>query len=146
MTLAYKNNGFTLLELVIVIVIIAIIASIAYPTYSNFTRKGKLAEGTAKLSELRVQLERYYQDNRTYHSAPNTCGIPDGNGTYFSYTCTTTSPITFTWTASSLGNQGLGSAGTFVYSIDQDGAMATLKFNGSSSNSTCWELDQGQCI
>jgi type IV pilus assembly protein PilE len=37
-----NNQGFTLIELMIVIVILAIIASIAIPSYSNYVKKAHI--------------------------------------------------------------------------------------------------------
>ena len=68
------NNGFTLIELMIVVAIIAILTSIAYPAYTSSILKGKRAEGRTALAELMQQQERYMTQNNTYLIFSNTAG------------------------------------------------------------------------
>jgi len=50
----------------IVVAIVAILTTIAYPNYRDYVIRGQLVEGTTALASLRANMERYYQDNRTY--------------------------------------------------------------------------------
>ena len=52
------------------------------PAYSDYVVRGKLAEATGHLADLRVKMEQYYADNRRYSTDPGggTCGIPGGQG------------------------------------------------------------------
>lgn len=43
------NNGFTLIEAMIVVVIIAILASIAYPSYTNYVVKTNRTDMQAEM-------------------------------------------------------------------------------------------------
>jgi type IV pilus assembly protein PilE len=61
-----RARGFTLIEAMIVVAIVAILAAIAYPSYTSQMRKGKRAEGKAKLLQVQQRLERFYTDNQTY--------------------------------------------------------------------------------
>ena len=61
-----RSKGFTLLELMIVVAIVAILTTIAYPNYRDYVIRGQLVDATQGLSALRANLERYFQDNRTY--------------------------------------------------------------------------------
>src|SRR5450631_4724882 len=61
-----RSKGFTLIELMIVVAIVAILTTIAYPNYRDYVIRGQLVDATQGLSALRANLERYFQDNRTY--------------------------------------------------------------------------------
>jgi len=60
------QKGFTLIELMIVVVVIGILASIGIPAYNDYVTRGKLVEATSALSDGRIKMEQYFQDNRTY--------------------------------------------------------------------------------
>lgn len=69
-----SNNGFTLIELMIVVAIIAILTSVALPAYTSSVIKGKRAEGRAALTELMQQQERYMTQNNSYLAFTNSGG------------------------------------------------------------------------
>ena len=53
-----------------------ILASIALPAYSDYVRRSRRSsEATSVLSDLRVCMEQFYQDNRSYVSSGTTCGV-----------------------------------------------------------------------
>ena len=59
-------EGFTLIEMMITVAIVSILASIAYPSYAEYMRKTRRAEGRTALMELLQQQERYMTQNNTY--------------------------------------------------------------------------------
>jgi type IV pilus assembly protein PilE len=140
-----ENKGFTLIELMIVVAVVAILARIAYPSYADYMVRGKLSEAVAQLSAMRIKLEQYFQDNRTYVGACNAnSAAPLPNGTeakYFTYTCATDSS-SFTVTATGNTSQGLSDgANSFTYTIDQGGNRKTISTKwGSCANTACWVL------
>lgn len=63
------QQGFTLMELMIAVAIIGILAAVALPSYRDYVLRGRLADVPTGLSTIRAQMERHYQDNRTYADA-----------------------------------------------------------------------------
>ena len=139
-------KGFSLIELMIVVAVIAILAAIGIPAYGNYVIRGKLVDATAQLSDGRIKLEQFFQDNRVYDNS--TGGTPPcPNSTkYFTLTCAET-PTTYTITAASNANTGLGNAGDYTYTIDENNTKITVKFAGVAMNQVapaqCWLMKQG---
>ncbi len=132
-------KGFTLIELLVTITIVAILAALSIPSYQAFIERSKLISGTEELSSLRGLMEQVYQANRTYLTG-TACTIGNFSGEYFAQTCSGTA-TTFTWTATSAGGVGLGAAGDYVYTIDEDGVRATTKYAGATpSVTTGWKI------
>lgn len=63
------QQGFTLVELLIVVVILGVLAAIAIPQFSASTDDSKVAALDATLSNLRTAIELYYQQHGHYPSA-----------------------------------------------------------------------------
>lgn len=55
-----NQQGFTLIELMIVIAIIGILAAIALPAYQDYTIRAKMAEPMAALAEAKTTISEYY--------------------------------------------------------------------------------------
>ncbi len=68
----HKQQGFTLIELMIVVAIIAILAAIAIPLYLNYTARAQTAGAFSLASSLEPTIVDYYNSNGT---------LPDGNAT-----------------------------------------------------------------
>ncbi|WP_415905247.1 pilin [Neptuniibacter sp. QD48_55] len=57
------QQGFTLIELMIVVAIIGILAAIALPAYQDYTLRSKLSEVVALSGGNKVAIEEYYHIN-----------------------------------------------------------------------------------
>lgn len=139
------ERGFSLVELLVVVAVVGILAAIAVPQYSDYVLRGKIAEATATLSQHRVRMEQYFQDNRTYVGACAAGTIaPLPTGRYFTYTCPTLTATTFGIVATGIAGQGTGG---FIFTLDQANARATTGApTGWATNSNCWVTNKaGGC-
>lgn len=60
------QQGFTLIEVMIVVVIIGILAAIVYPNYSEYVKRGNRSEGQAFLNDVSARQERFFAQNNQY--------------------------------------------------------------------------------
>ena len=61
--------GFTLIEVMMAVAIVGILAAVALPSYRDYIIRGHLTDATNGLAAVRANMERHFQDNRTYASA-----------------------------------------------------------------------------
>jgi prepilin-type N-terminal cleavage/methylation domain-containing protein len=59
--MARKQQGFTLIELMIVVIIIAILAAIAIPSYADYVTRARVVEATHGLGDARNKMEQYFR-------------------------------------------------------------------------------------
>lgn len=74
-----RQNGFTLIEMMITVMIIGILAVIAYPSYQEFVKRGHRTEGQAFLNEAAARQERYFAQNNEYTDDVDKLNLKNGN-------------------------------------------------------------------
>ena len=131
------NAGFTLIELMIAVAIIGILAAVAIPQYRDYILRGAVADGQTGLGAMQGEMERFYQDNRTYQTVgtfTSPCAAnPSPKYGKFTVTCSASSPTTYTLQAA--GDAGTNVVG-MIFTITSTGAKATVINNNSTSGWT----------
>ena len=124
-------RGFTLIEVMTTVAIIGILAAIAMPSYRDYVLRGQLQEAATSLTDGRVRMEQYFQDNQTYADGP----CPSATK-FFTFACGTPTTSAFTITAT-----GRSNATGFSYTINQDAVKTSTTAWGNGT--TCWILSKG---
>lgn len=64
-----KENGFTLIELMITVAIIGILAAVALPAYQDYTIRAQVAEGLILSSAHKISMEESYAQTGDFEKA-----------------------------------------------------------------------------
>ncbi|MCX7544504.1 pilin [Marinicella gelatinilytica] len=75
-----NQQGFTLIELMIVIAIIAILMAYALPAYKDYTIRTKVGEGLTLASASKTAVTEYYQSTGSWPTTNALAGVSSANG------------------------------------------------------------------
>jgi type IV pilus assembly protein PilA len=70
-----KQQGFTLIELMIVVAIIGILAAIAIPAYQDYTIRAQVSEGLNLAGGAKAAVSEYTMDRGTFPTDNATAGL-----------------------------------------------------------------------
>ena len=139
----FRHRGFTLIEVMVTVAIVAILAAVAIPSYSEYVRRGKITDAISGLSGMRVKMEQYFQDNRTYVNSCNAGTVaPLPVSDNFDFSCPLRSATAYQVLAT-----GKGSMLGFKYQVDESNTRTTVAVpTGWTASATCWTIRKdGSC-
>jgi type IV pilus assembly protein PilA len=76
------QQGFTLIELMIVVAIIGILAAIALPAYKDYTVRAKMTEVVLAASSAKTGASEFYQGNLAFVDNAASVGVVDQTSKY----------------------------------------------------------------
>ena len=95
----YRQQGFTLIELMIVVAIIGVLAAIAYPSYQRYVIKTKRTDMMTEMQNIASQIESRKLAHGSYTNAGTGLNgsFPRGGTALYTITLAPT-PLTERWT------------------------------------------------
>lgn len=145
-----RDNGFTLVELIVTMVIAAILAAIAIPAYSNYVRKAHRVEAKNAVLNIASLEERWFSTNNSYTDDPTKLGYVGTAGTAFTVgsayynvlvakvdATSSTTLATYTITATAIGNQ-VKDTPCQTFTVTSQGTQSAADAASAATTSTCW--------
>lgn len=99
------QQGFTLIELMIVIAIVAILVALAVPAYQDYTIRAKVSECINGAAPLKLAISEYFMTEGSYPADDTAAGFDSNTGIsqYCSASSWSGTTLTITSTADSAG-------------------------------------------
>lgn len=135
-----KQNGFTLIELMISVAIVGILAAVAYPSYSEYIVKSNRSAAESFILSVANKQEQYMLDARQYAATLAALSMSTPSEVSANYTITVTAdnaaaPPTYTITATPTGTQLSRDTKCGAVTISQAGTKGE---NGTGTVADCW--------
>jgi type IV pilus assembly protein PilA len=133
------QQGFTLIELMIVIAIIGILAAVAIPAYQDYTARAQVSEAFTSVAGQQTIISEFAQNNGIYPTTATTPTVASlaVTGKYGKATVTTaTGVITFLFAGAGSAAKGIAtySIGFVPPSANSLGSLTAFNWNCKAAN------------
>jgi len=128
-----KQNGFTLIELMITVAIIGILAAIALPSYQQYIKQSRRTAAQSTLLDIQQKEEKWRVNNILYGTLSEVAGTASDN--YYNYAVTGNTSTAYTISATAI-------SGTSQASDTVGGTSCsplTIDQGGTKSPDACWK-------
>lgn len=98
------QNGFTLIEVMVIVVVVAILATIAFPAYQSNVRKAKRNDAIEALLRIQVAQEKWRVSDTDYASYAE-LGSPSTLESFYTIEIPSSSATGYTIRATATGDQ-----------------------------------------
>ena len=128
-----KQQGFTLIELMIVVAIIGILAAIAIPAYQDYTIRAQVSEGLNLSGAAKAAVTEYYQDQGAAPSTNAMAGLDDAIAGKYVASVVVGAAGLITVTYGGDANANLIAAGTLAMTPDFATSPGSVQWGCSSA-------------
>jgi len=130
-----RQQGFNLVELLIVLTIIGILTSIGMPIYSQHIIHAHRLEAANRLTQLAIAMEHYYIEHQTYQPGPlNEFDAANHSSLPYRFTLSKSSDVSYELTATLIEGQMHDPCGTLTLN-----ALGEKSASGQTQLSdSCW--------
>ena len=130
------QQGFTLIELMIVVAIVGILAAIALPAYQDYVIRSKMSEGVAAAAACKTSISEYVSTKNAWPTNADTAGCSTLKTTYVS-SLTVTGNGVISVTTQNTGSKLSGAASNCILTLTPQFSALPDITGWSGTHSAC---------
>jgi type IV pilus assembly protein PilA len=145
-----REDGFTLIELMVVVLIIAILIAIAIPTFLGARRRAQDRAAQSNLRNALTAQKAYYTDNQAYTTVPDSIKSIEPSLTFTATAAPAQNTVSMVTSTTSVTNDTvtlgtMSASGTCFYLKDVASGSASQAgtFYGADTDGTCADTAAG---